>query len=378
MPLLPASWRGWSCGRDQCTSRPVARRLSVEFAATLAEPREAESMHWSGTSSTSGPPKQLGAPPRRASALPATKRARDRLLDGSIGRWKELAEKHEVAGLILEHRQVSSLKGTYVDAPPNLVGSDGRLQPRPTSRRSRRSWRGCHSNRPRPAEHPLVLFRARTPPSGAPWRGAAGQADCWAPTTAQAGPRRPGRRVPATRGSRRSFAAHSDIHVGFPHQQARALGVRGGGERDARTCAACAKMIRLRHRLWPERLRAGRPSQDPARGGAARFIADYFTACPGIRRYTVEMPNRSPATRACVAALLRRRRCLPGWTARNRGPAFPAGESAWRSTCQSRAPAADGMKIAMWSAWSAPPSGSAACARRCCCRFHDGRILETE
>ena len=41
---------------------------------------------------------------------------------------EKLAELHPLPGLVLEHRALSKLKGTYVDALPLLVdGADGRI-----------------------------------------------------------------------------------------------------------------------------------------------------------------------------------------------------------------------------------------------------------
>lgn len=39
----------------------------------------------------------------------------------------ELAEKHELPGLILRYRELAKIKGTYIDALPKLLGQDNRL-----------------------------------------------------------------------------------------------------------------------------------------------------------------------------------------------------------------------------------------------------------
>ena len=73
-----------------------------------------------------GSPKQLEQILFSELGLPATKRTRTGYsTDASV--LEELRDKHEVVALILEHRQVSKLKSTYVDALPVLVDESGRL-----------------------------------------------------------------------------------------------------------------------------------------------------------------------------------------------------------------------------------------------------------
>ena len=77
---------------------------------------------------------------------------------------------------------------------------------------------------------------------------------------------------------------------------------------------------------------------------AQRFIADYFTAYPGIRRYTVEIRILA-RDQGFVTTLLGRRRYLPELTARN-GALRSAGER-MAINMPIQGTAADGMKIAM-------------------------------
>src|SRR5918995_1307773 len=79
-------------------------------------------------------------------------------------------------------------------------------------------------------------------------------------------------------------------------------------------------------------------------GEAHRFIADFFAAYPGIRRYTVEI-RMLARDQGFVSTLLGRRRYLPELTARN-GALRSAGER-MAINMPIQGTAADGMKIAM-------------------------------
>ena len=96
---------------------------------------------------------------------------------------------------------------------------------------------------------------------------------------------------------------------------------------------------------------------------AQRFIADYFAAYEGIRRYTVEMKILA-RDQGFVSTLLGRRRYLPELTARN-GALRSAGER-MAINMPIQGTAADGMKIAMVRLDAAMRERG--CARRCCCR----------
>ena len=77
---------------------------------------------------------------------------------------------------------------------------------------------------------------------------------------------------------------------------------------------------------------------------AQHFIADYFEAYPGIRRYTVEI-RMLARDQGFVTTLLGRRRYMPELTARN-GALRSAGER-MAINMPIQGTAADGMKIAM-------------------------------
>ena len=139
-------------------------------------------------------------------------------------------------------------------------------------------------------------------------------------------------------GLKADFAQHSDIHLAAA---SRVLGLApeqvGPRERSV------AKMINygiaygLSDFGLADRLKI--PRED-----AQRYIADYFEAYPGIRRYTVEI-RMLARDQGFVSTLLGRRRYIPELTARN-GALRSAGER-MAINMPIQGTAADGMKIAM-------------------------------
>jgi DNA polymerase-1 len=139
-------------------------------------------------------------------------------------------------------------------------------------------------------------------------------------------------------GLKADFAAHQDIHLAAA---ARVLGLApdavGPKERSV------AKMINygiaygLSDFGLADRLKIPREE-------AQRFIADYFAAYPGIRRYTVEI-RMLARDQGFVSTLLGRRRYLPELTARNSALRSAGERMAINMPIQGTA--ADGMKIAM-------------------------------
>ena len=123
MPLLPVLARMEKAGI--LIDRGALAAMSEEFGATLAA-LEARIYGLVGHEFNIGSPRQLEAVLFDELGLPSTKRTRtSRSTDASV--LEELRDKHEVVDLILEHRQVSKLKSTYVDALPTLVDGEGRL-----------------------------------------------------------------------------------------------------------------------------------------------------------------------------------------------------------------------------------------------------------
>ena len=123
MPLLSVLARMEIAG--VLIDRDALRAMSEEFAEQLAglETRIFESV---GHEFNIGSPRQLETVLFDELELPSTKRTKTgRSTDASV--LEELRDKHEVVGMILEHRQVAKLKSTYADALPGLVDADGRL-----------------------------------------------------------------------------------------------------------------------------------------------------------------------------------------------------------------------------------------------------------
>jgi DNA polymerase-1 len=328
MPLLPVLARmelaGVTIDRDQLAA------MSVEFGATLAD-LEKRIYELVGHEFNIGSPKQLEQILFHELKLPATKRTRTGYsTDASV--LEELRDKHEVVGLILEHRQISKLKGTYVDALPGLVGEDARLHT--TYQQAVAATGRLSSIDPNLQNIPIRsalgrrIRRAFVAPPGKLLLGADySQQELRILAHVSGDP-----------GLKADFAAHEDIHLAAA---ARVLGVKA--EDVTPHIRSIAKMINygiaygLSDFGLADRLKIPREE-------AQRFIADYFTAYPGIRRYTVEI-RMLARDQGFVTTLLGRRRYLPELTARN-GALRSAGER-MAINMPIQGTAADGMKIAM-------------------------------
>jgi DNA polymerase-1 len=237
-----------------------------------------------------------------------------------------------VVSLILEHRQISKMKSTYVDALPSLVGDDARLHT--TYQQAVAATGRLSSTDPNlqniPIRTPLGrrIRRAFVAPPGRLLL-AADYSQQELRILAH---------VSGDAGLKADFAAHSDIHLAAA---ARVLGLApeqvGPKERSV------AKMINygiaygLSDFGLADRLKIPREE-------AQKFIADYFAAYEGIRRYTVEMKILA-RDQGFVTTLLGRRRYIPELTARN-GALRSAGER-MAINMPIQGTAADGMKIAM-------------------------------
>ena len=171
---------------------------------------------------------------------------------------EKLAEQHELPRLVLEHRTLSKLKGTYVDALPQLIDPRRRADPHDVQPRRGRD-RPALVERPEPAEHPHPDGPVPPDPGGV--RRAAGAeaalrrllADRAADPRALLG--RPGapRRVPPARGR-----AHA-------HRRG---DLRRGARRGDPGHAPGREDAQLRHRLRPLGVRAVAAARPAGRRGA--------------------------------------------------------------------------------------------------------------
>jgi DNA polymerase I len=357
MPLVPVLARMELAGVRLDLEALAA--MQAEFGETLAG-LESRIYELVGHEFNIGSPKQLEQVLFTELELPATKRTRTGFsTDASV--LEELRDQHEVISLILEHRQVSKLKSTYVDALPGLVDAEDRLHT--TYQQAVAATGRLSSTDPNLQNIPIRtalgrrIRRAFVAPPGKLLFGADySQQELRILAHVSGDP-----------GLRADFAAHSDIHLAAA---ARVLGLApeqvGPKERSV------AKMINygiaygLSDFGLAERLKI--PRED-----AQKFIADYFAAYEGIRRYTVEMKILA-RDQGFVTTLLGRRRYLPELTARN-GALRAAGER-MAINMPIQGTAADGMKIAMVRVDEALRERNL--RSRMLLQVHDELVFETE
>ena len=252
MPLLPVLARMELAGIR--IDLEALEAMRAEFAATLAG-LESRIYELVGHEFNIGSPRQLETVLFDELELPSTKRTRtSRSTDASV--LEELRERHEVIDLILEHRQVSKLKSTYVDALPTLVDAEGRLHT--TYQQAIAATGRLSSTDPNLQNIPIrtalgrrIRGRSSRPPESC----------CSAPTThsrsCASSPTSPA--TPVASGLRGA--------LGHPSRRRRTRAPPGG--RSGRPEGAeRGEDDQLRDRLWAERLRPRRPAADPARRGA--------------------------------------------------------------------------------------------------------------
>ena len=108
---------------DPTVLRDMSSRLAVEID-TLAERIYTDSGHRFNINS----PKQLGEILFNQMGLPKPmKYGKGKVVSTAQDVLEELAENHPIAALVIEHRQLQKLKGTYLDALPQLIDSEGRI-----------------------------------------------------------------------------------------------------------------------------------------------------------------------------------------------------------------------------------------------------------
>jgi DNA polymerase I len=101
----------------------MSDRLAIEVD-NLAEKIYTDSGHRFNINS----PKQLGDVLFNKMLLPKPmKYGKGKVVSTAQDVLEELAETHPIAALVIEHRQLQKLKGTYLDALPQLVDSEGRI-----------------------------------------------------------------------------------------------------------------------------------------------------------------------------------------------------------------------------------------------------------
>jgi DNA polymerase-1 len=125
LPLVPVLLRMEQTGVciDPEFLRGMSTRLSVEID-NLAERIYADS----GSRFNINSPKQLGDVLFNKMLLPKpVKYGKGKVVSTAQDVLEELAENHPIAALVIEHRQLQKLKGTYLDALPVLADSQGRI-----------------------------------------------------------------------------------------------------------------------------------------------------------------------------------------------------------------------------------------------------------
>ena len=125
LPLVPVLLRMEQAGVriDPEFLRGMSTRLSVEID-NLAEKIYADSGHRFNINS----PKQLGDILFNKMLLPKpVKYGKGKVVSTAQDVLEELAESHPIAALVIEHRQLQKLKGTYLDALPVLADAEGRI-----------------------------------------------------------------------------------------------------------------------------------------------------------------------------------------------------------------------------------------------------------
>ncbi len=125
LPLVPVLLRMEETGVriDPSVLNDMSARLAVEID-TLAEKIYADSGHRFNINS----PKQLGDVLFNRMDLPKPmKYGKGKVVSTAQDVLEELAEKHPIAALVIEHRQLQKLKSTYLDQLPSLADSAGRI-----------------------------------------------------------------------------------------------------------------------------------------------------------------------------------------------------------------------------------------------------------
>ncbi len=126
LPLVPVLTRMEQAGVkiDTAALSQMSSELEREIAIKAREIYEE-----AGTEFNVGSPKQLGDVLFNRMNLPKPiKYGKGRTISTAVDVMEELAESHPIARMVLDYRQLTKLKSTYVDALPQLINpSTGRL-----------------------------------------------------------------------------------------------------------------------------------------------------------------------------------------------------------------------------------------------------------
>ena len=126
LPLVPVLTRMEAAGVkiDTAALAQMSSELEREIAAKAKEIYEAAGMEFNV-----GSPKQLGDVLFNRMNLPKpVKYGKGRTISTAVDVLEELAEDHPIARMVLDYRQLTKLKSTYVDALPALINpATGRL-----------------------------------------------------------------------------------------------------------------------------------------------------------------------------------------------------------------------------------------------------------
>jgi DNA polymerase-1 len=126
LPLVPVLARMEQAGVkiDTAALLQMSSELESEIAAKAKEIYEAAGMEFNV-----GSPKQLGDVLFNRMNLPKpVKYGKGRTISTAVDVLEELAENHPIARMVLDYRQLTKLKSTYVDALPALINpATGRL-----------------------------------------------------------------------------------------------------------------------------------------------------------------------------------------------------------------------------------------------------------
>jgi len=122
LPLLPVLARMEQAGVKIDTG--ALAQMSVELEREIAA-KEKEIHETAGMEFNVGSPKQLGDVHLNRMNLPKpVKYGKGRTISTAVDVLEELAENHPIARMVLDYRQLTKLKSTYVDALPALIKSD--------------------------------------------------------------------------------------------------------------------------------------------------------------------------------------------------------------------------------------------------------------